>query len=69
MNIGYIRLSTQEQNVICQEVLMEQLHVQDVYVDRISGKNLERPELTKVMESVWRWDAVMVERWWSKIFV
>ena len=61
MNIGYSRVSTQEQNVIRQEVLMEQLHVQDVYVDRISGKNLERPALNAMLEFVRRGDVVIVE--------
>ena len=32
MKIGYIRVSTQEQNTIRQEVLMESLGVDEVYV-------------------------------------
>ena len=39
MNIGYIRVSTQEQNTIRQEVLMQELGVDEVYIDRMSGKN------------------------------
>ena len=39
MKIGYIRVSTQEQNTIRQEVLMEQLGVDQVYIDKASGKN------------------------------
>lgn len=50
MNIGYIRVSTQEQNTIRQEVLMESLGVDEVYIDRMSGKNTNRPELQKMME-------------------
>lgn len=38
MKIGYIRVSTQEQNTIRQEVLMESLGVEEVYIDRMSGK-------------------------------
>ena len=34
MKIGYIRVSTQEQNTIRQEVLMESLGVEEVYIDR-----------------------------------
>ena len=34
MKIGYIRVSTQEQNTIRQEVLMESLGVDEVYIDR-----------------------------------
>ena len=50
MKIGYIRVSTQEQNTIRQEVLMESLGVDEVYIDRMSGKNTNRPELQKMME-------------------
>ena len=39
MKIGYIRVSTQEQNTLCQEVLMERLGVEQVFIDKVSGKN------------------------------
>ena len=61
MKIGYIRVSTQEQNTIRQEVLMESLGVDEVYIDRMSGKNTNRPELQKMMEYVRRGDTVIVE--------
>ena len=61
MKIGYIRVSTQEQNTIRQEVLMESLGVDEVYIDRMSGKNANRPELQKMMEYVRRGDTVIVE--------
>ena len=61
MKIGYIRVSTQEQNTIRQEVLMEDLGVEAIYIDRISGKNTERPELKKMMQFVRQGDTVIVE--------
>ena len=61
MKIGYIRVSTQEQNTIRQEVLMEALGVDEVYIDRMSGKNINRPELQKMMEYVRKGDTVIVE--------
>ncbi len=61
MKIGYIRVSTQEQNTIRQEVLMKELGVDEVYVDRMSGKNTNRPELQRMMEYVRRGDTVIVE--------
>ncbi len=61
MKIGYIRVSTQEQNTIRQEVLMEALGVDEVYIDRMSGKNANRPELQKMMEYVRCGDTVIVE--------
>ena len=61
MKIGYIRVSTQEQNTIRQEVLMKSLGVDEVYIDRMSGKNTNRPELQRMMEYVRRGDTVIVE--------
>lgn len=61
MKIGYIRVSTQEQNTIRQEVLMESLGVDEVYIDRTSGKNTNRPELQRMMDYVRRGDTVIVE--------
>ena len=61
MKIGYIRVSTQEQNSMRQEVLMESLGVDEVYIDRMSGKNTNRPELQKMIEYVRRGDTVIVE--------
>ena len=61
MKIGYIRISTTDQNTARQELLMEQLGVDKVYIDRMSGKNTNRPELQKMMEYVRRGDTVVVE--------
>ena len=40
---------------------METLDVDEVYIDRMSGKNTNRPELQKMMEYVRRGDTVIVE--------
>ena len=61
MKIGYIRVSTQEQNTMRQEVLMQELGVDVVYIDRLSGKNTDRPELKKMMDYVRKGDTVIVE--------
>ena len=61
LKIGYIRVSTQEQNTIRQEVLMRDLGVDEVYIDRMSGNNTNRPELKRMMEYVRRGDTVIVE--------
>ncbi len=61
MKIGYIRVSTQEQNTIRQEVLMESLGVDELYIDRASGKNADRPELRKLLRYVRQGDTVIVE--------
>lgn len=61
MKIGYVRASTIDQNTARQEVLMEELGVDQVYIDRISGKNTERPELKRMMSFVREGDMVIVE--------
>ena len=61
MKIGYIRISTVDQNTARQEQLMEQLGVDEVYIDHMSGKNTNRPELQKMMEYVRKGDTVIVE--------
>ena len=61
MKIGYIRVSTQEQNTDRQEVLLEQLGGEELYIDKASGKNTDRPQLKKMMEYVRRGDIVIVE--------
>lgn len=61
MRIGYIRVSTAEQNTARQEALMQELGVDEIYIDKTSGKNKERPELQKMLEYVRRGDTVIVE--------
>ena len=61
MKIGYIRVSTAEQNTIRQETLMQSLGVDEIYIDRMSGKNTARSELQKMMEYVRKGDIVIVE--------
>ena len=43
MKIGYIRVSTEEQNTARQEVLLRELGVDEVFIDKASGKNADRP--------------------------
>lgn len=61
MLIGYVRVSTAEQNSARQEVLMQQLGAQRMYIDRASGKNTDRPQLQKMLSFVRQGDTVVVE--------
>ena len=61
MKVGYIRISTAEQNTARQEVLMNSLGVEQVYIDKMSGKNTDRPQLRKMMSFVREGDTVIVE--------
>ena len=61
MKIGYIRVSTLEQNTVRQEDLMERLGVELVYMDKLSGKARDRPALQTMMDFVRAGDTVVVE--------
>ena len=61
MKIGYIRISTPDQNTARQEVLMRELGVEQVFIDQMSGKNTDRPELKRMMAFVRMGDTVIVE--------
>lgn len=61
MKVGYVRVSTQGQNTARQEVLMRELGVDRVFVDRQSGKDTARPELKRMLEFVREGDVVIVE--------
>lgn len=61
MKIGYIRVSTEEQNTARQEVLLRELDVDEVFIDKASGKNTDRTELKRMMEYVRKGDTVIVE--------
>lgn len=61
MKVGYIRISSADQNTARQEVLMNSLGVEQVYIDKMSGKNTDRSELKKMMSFVREGDTVIVE--------
>lgn len=60
MKIGYIRCSSATQNTIRQEVLMDELGVDEVFIDKLSGKNTDRPQLKKMLTYVRKGDTVIV---------
>lgn len=55
--IGYIRVSTFEQNPQRQ---LEQVQVDRVFVDKASGKDARRPQLSELMEFIREGDTVVV---------
>lgn len=57
--IGYIRVSTEEQNTARQETQMQDLD--KLYIEKVSGKSTQRPELKKMMEYIREGDTVVVE--------
>jgi len=61
MQVGYVRVSTAEQNTARQESLMLDLGVERVFIDHASGRDSERAELKKLLEFVREGDSVIVE--------
>jgi DNA invertase Pin-like site-specific DNA recombinase len=61
MLVGYIRVSTAEQNTVRQEVLMESLGVEILFIDKASGKNTDRKDFKSMMAFVRAGDTVIVE--------
>ena len=61
MRVGYCRVSTVEQNTARQEVLLESLAVDRVFLDKCSGKNTDRPALKEMLAFVREGDIVVVE--------
>jgi len=61
MTVGYIRISTEAQNMFRQEDLMAELGVEKVFEDRASGKNTDRPGLKEMLGFVRHGDQVVVE--------
>ena len=61
MKIGYVRVSTEGQNTQRQEVLMEGLGVEQIYIDKASGKNMERPQLQEMLRFARKGDVIIVE--------
>jgi len=61
IKVGYVRVSTAEQNIARQEVLMQDLSVDEIFIDKVSGKDTKRPELQKLLAYVRKGDTVIVE--------
>lgn len=61
MRYGYVRVSTKGQNTARQDVLMRELGVDRVFVDKCSGKNTDRPQFSEMMGLLEKGDTVVVE--------
>lgn len=57
MNIGYIRVSTYDQNIGRQ---LEGISLDKVYIDKMSGKDVVRPELLCCLEGLTKGDTLHV---------
>lgn len=61
MKIGYVRISTLEQHEERQMVeLTEKAHVEKIFLDKLSGKDTDRPQLQAMLEFAREGDTVYV---------
>ena len=60
MKVGYVRVSTVEQNEDRQLKGLENIGIEKWYVEKVSGKNRNRPEFQKMMSEVKEGDIVYV---------
>ena len=60
---GYIRVSTVEQHTDRQIIAMSELKIpqENIYIDKLSGKNTARPSLKKLLSTVKHGDTIIVE--------
>ncbi len=63
MLFGYARVSTVEQNEARQIAALQQLGVEteNVYIDKQSGKDANRPKLKELLDDVCRGDTVVTD--------
>lgn len=61
MLIGYVRVSTQEQNEQRQIVALKEKNVDKIFTDKASGKNTEREALKEMLSFVRDGDTVVTE--------
>lgn len=60
MKIGYIRVSTEEQNTARQDDMLRDEKCDKIFKEKKSGKDVNRPELQKMLEYVHEGDTVVV---------
>lgn len=60
MKVGYIRVSTVEQNTARQDDMLKAEKCDKIFKEKKSGKDMNRPELKKMLEYVKEGDTVVV---------
>ena len=61
MNYGYERVSTPHQDERRQEISLEAYHIEKRYIDKLSGKNADRPQLKELLADAKEGDHIYVE--------
>ncbi|KXI72203.1 recombinase [Bacillus cereus] len=63
MNIGYIRVSSKDQNIQRQLKKMNDLHIEErfIFIDKESGKDFERPNYKAMKEIIREGDLIYID--------
>ena len=61
MKVAYIRVSTEDQNTARQEEAIRNFGVEKAFIEKVSGKNMERPQLKVMLDYVREGDTLIVE--------
>lgn len=59
---GYARVSTVEQNLDAQQDALQQYGCSKIFLEKVSGKNVERPALQKLLNQLRENDVVVVHK-------
>jgi len=60
MNLGYARVSTEEQNLYRQIDILEQFGCGRIYEEKVSGVTKNRPELNKMLDQIRTGDVIII---------
>ncbi len=60
-NIAYIRVSTVEQNEGRQREMMKDKNIDETFIEKLSGKDMERPQLQAMIKYARKGDTIYIE--------
>ena len=60
MQLAYIRVSTAEQNEQRQLEAMERYHIEKWFIEKVSGKNMDRPKLRELLDFAREGDTIHI---------
>lgn len=61
MKISYLRISDPSQNIDRQVEMMKQKGIEKFFIDKCSGKNMDRPKLQEMLEFIRENDEIYIE--------
>jgi DNA invertase Pin-like site-specific DNA recombinase len=61
VKVGYIRVSTKEQNTARQDNAFSKLELDKIFTEKISGKNRKRPQLEAMLSYIREGDSLYIE--------